>query len=1637
MTASVEDRIVAMKFDNALFEQKLSQTIQSLDKLRASLDLASSTRGMQELAAASKSFSMESMAASVDGMSAKFLALATVGITALSNLTTRAIEAGATFVKSLSLGPITQGFGEFELKMGSIQTIMAGSGASLEEVNQKLADLNAYSDRTIYSFADMTSNIGKFTNAGVSLDQSVGAIQGVANVAALAGANSEEASRAMYNFAQALSTGSVKLIDWKSIELANMGTVEFKQQIIDTAVAMGTLNKSADGTLTTLKGTEVNTKNFASTLNEAWFTSEVLTSTLGKFSDTTTDIGQRASEAATRIKTFSQMISTMKESVGSGWATTFENIFGNFEQGTELWTGINDAFSKVVGSSADARNLMLKTWNDFGSRTVFFESLGDILAYIGDIIKPIKDAFRDIFPKKTGEDLIRLTQQFSLWTDKLKIGGDTAKAIRTAFSGFFAILDIGWEIIKGVAKVFFSLVGGVWSLISPILKLAAGTGGVVTGFHDMLVGGGGISAFFEGITTSIDVMFSALKSLGSALIDLVKPLAPLFGAAFDAIKSFGSGVVNFFSGLGSVVLLPIKALQALTEAIGNFFSSLSFGRKDDNDVKKTSEELEESASLASRILDSLMNVFRQIGDAFDGIIGGIVDAFKGLGGAIAGALGSGNFDQVFNILKTGLLGGILFYIRKFFTQGLKLDFGQGAVFDKIKTMLDTVTSGLKSLQANVRADTLLKIAGAMGILAIAIIALSLVDAAALAKSMAAIAAGFTQLTAVMIILEKSSMGGGSIKIIAMATGMIALATAMALLVIPIKMLSTMDMGALAKGLVGVGAGMLIMATAMNIIGNAKNLAGIVRAGIAMIAISVAMIVLARAIKSFAEMNLTEMAFGLIQAGIGIGILIASLRLMPDDIAKKGIGLLILAFSLKSLARVVQMFAGIAFGTLAKGFISISLGLAAIGLAMQTMPDDMIQKSAALILVSGAMYILGKAVEQVGGLSFGTIIKGVGGLSVMLGVLAIAILAMDQAKSGVAGLVLAAGGLLVIGHAIEQVGKIPFGELLKGLAGLAAVVAVLAVASVAAPALLTLGVAFLAIGAGLALVGVGVAAAGKGIELLAKFGGEGMKHLVAALQEFIRQLPQFVSAFVAGLVQAFIEIGNQAPELVGVIKKMLIALLDAVKDVVPKIARTLGTIISEFLKLVRQKVPEFVKTGFTMLLAFLDGIRKNVGEIVNVVTEIITGFLDALADNSSEMVSSIFNFFREVLTSVAFELGKSTTLFIDVGIALIDGLITGVTQTLGNLLNFFIELPGKIIGIITDALGITSPSTVFLQIGVDILTGLLNGLVEFVPKVLNFFIELPGKILRAVGSLITTLLPKGVELLTGFLKGIVDKAGEVISWFGGVASKVLGAIGDLTRTLVGKGLDLLGGLLNGIISGATSIWNWFATLPGQVVTWIGDAGRILWDVGVAIIQGLWEGIKSAKDWLFDKLGQVAGWIPDPIKIVLGVESPSKVFMRIGENLIQGLVIGMTGMKPDIIAASTSVANAVTDGFGSPSVIDGLKKAMMSIPSTLSNMDEFNPTITPVLDLSNVRDASRNIDGLMGVSSITPAISIQQARTIATSEEVAKAQDETPVHSGPTEVTFEQNIYAPTALSTNDIYRNTKSQIALAKEELNIA
>lgn len=408
MSTTVDQRVVEMRFDNKHFEKNVSTTMSTLDKLKQKLNLTGATKGLNDVNAAAKNVNMTGLGAAVDTVSTKFSALQVMGVTALANITNSAVNAGKRIVSALTIDPVKTGFSEYETKINSIQTIMsntASKGTTMEDVTRVINELNTYADKTIYNFAEMTRNIGTFTAAGVGLEDSAAAIQGIANLAAASGSNSQQASTAMYQLSQALSTGVVKLMDWNSVVNAGMGGEKFQEALKATAREHGV----AVDDIIKKEG------SFRDSLQKNWLTADILNTTLKKFTtegakeyaksmqdsgkwtkeqaDALLKEAQAMEDAATKVKTFTQLWDTLKEAAQSGWGQTWELIIGDFEEAKEFLTGLSDIFGGIIDGISKSRNDLLGgALNPWGKFTKEINEAGiDTEAFNKKLIATAKD----------------------------------------------------------------------------------------------------------------------------------------------------------------------------------------------------------------------------------------------------------------------------------------------------------------------------------------------------------------------------------------------------------------------------------------------------------------------------------------------------------------------------------------------------------------------------------------------------------------------------------------------------------------------------------------------------------------------------------------------------------------------------------------------------------------------------------------------------------------------------------------------------------------------------------------------------------------------------------------------------------------------------------------------------------------------------------------------------------------------------------------------------------------------------------------------------------------------------------------------------------------------------------------------
>jgi tape measure domain-containing protein len=1592
--ASIDNRVVEMKFDNAAFQTKIDSTIKSIEKLDASLKLAEGTQGLKNVDAAAKEVNFGGISSALDGITSKFNVFSIVGITALVNVANKAVDAGIALGKSLSLDQVITGFREYETNMRSIQTIMANTrseGATLEQVNNALDILNQYSDQTIYNFSEMTKNIGTFTAAGVKLDTAVGSIKGIANLAAVSGSSSEQAANAMYQLSQAISTGSLKLMDWNSVVNAGMGGKVFQEALFETGKTLGTIsNVPIDQTFDdwTKAG-----NTFRGSLEKGWITSEVLTQTLRNFTgelskeqllaigytekqaNQIVEMGGVAVEAATKVRTFTQLIDVARESVASGWSQSFRIILGDFEQATELFSTISASFSGMVGRSADARNELLTDWASFGGRKAVINGVMNAATALSQVINRLQAAFARVFPPLTAVQLTKLSWAFEDFTKNLIPSQETLRNIGNIFEGVFSILEIGFTIVREAASSFKRLFVelGKSEGSSKLLDFIKGLADDFVKLNKILVDGQIIAKVFDVITDSI-IRF-AKDPVGelTKLKDAVVEAFNIISTGTESLGNLPSGVVDF--------LLKVRDAIFSLGDVTPFFAMLYTGFER---------------------LKSLTDAFDPIIEALSTFAGYIINWFKELFGKMGDAAEPGDFSKVLdgvNLAIVASIGGLLAFLAK----GVNVDLA-GGLFNQVRESLDEVTGTLKAMQMDLKANALLKIAAAIGILAVSLLLLASIDSASLTKALTAVAVGLGQLMVSFSILSKISGPKSAASFTIASSGLIALSGAVLLMAFAVKTLSGLSVGDLAKGLIAIT---LITETLVFVAKQLSgNTSGLIRAGIGLIGVGIALNILAAAVKLFSLMDLGEMAKGLLGVTIGLTVISTALQLMPSDSFSKAAGLILVAGALNILAIAVTVFSKMSWNEMAKGFGAVALGLTIIAVAMHLMPTNMLITAAGLIVVSGALVIIALALKEIANLSWNELAKGLVAIAGALLFLTIAAHAMQGAIGGAIAMTVMSVALLLIADALSTIGNLSWSEIIKGLIGIAATFAVIAIsATLIQPtigAILSLGAALLLIGVAVGVFGLGVNALARGIKVLVDMGQQGIDWFIALLDNLLERIPILAKALAIALLEIVDIVLEALPVIVVQLGVIIGHLIDTLIELLPKFKELIIELISTIIEVVDEKGVDVLMAGYRLLTGFISGLVDNVQDLVKAVADLIIAFLNALATKIPEIVAAGLNLLKEFIRGIvdnihvliegvgkvvgafitgvadlAEDIAKAgTQLLVDFLIGITNNLIK-ITETVATLIATFLDELSKNLQLVIDA-------------GFDFLTSFIQGITDKIPELGDAVWKLVNAFITEVGKNIQRIIDRGIDLAIAFINGIAsgslrfaDESMQIIVQF---IDDLADAIDKNAKGFRDAGFKMAGAIINGMTFG----------LAGKAK----DGVKAMWDVGTDIIGGA---LNVFKIW-----------------------SPSRVFRDMGENLVAGLAVGMQDTRP-AEKNSERLANRT---------ITSMQNTLSTLSDGLAVSTEFNPTITPVLDLTNVKMGAKSISDLVNVSDgISSTLTFKQAQTIANTE--VPTNDTVTTQTGNTEVTFEQNIYSPTQLSTADIYRQTRNQITLAKEELSIS
>lgn len=1270
MSTTIDERVVEMRFDNKQFEQNIQTSLSSLDKLKKSLNLEGAAKGLETVndAANKCSGNMSPLSNAVETVRVRFSALEVMAITALQNITNSALAAGKNLVSAFTIDPIKTGFEEYETQINAVQTILANTsskGTTLDQVNNALDELNHYADMTIYNFTEMTRNIGTFTAAGVDLDTSVAAIKGIANLAAVSGSNSQQASTAMYQLSQALAAGTVKLQDWNSVVNAGMGGQVFQDALKETAKVHGI----AIDEMIKDEG------SFRETLSKGWLTSDILTETLAKFTGdlnedqlrtmgytddqikSIMEMGKTANDAATKVKTFTQLFDTLKEAAQSGWTQSWEIIVGDFEEAKELLTEVSDTFSAVINASADARNKMLQDWKDLGGRTMMIEAVKNVFEGLVSVAKPVREAFNEIFPPMTGKQLAEITERIRDLTAKFKMGEESSKNLKNTFKGVFAVLDIVGQAFKAVA-------GGVGELIGLFLPAGNGVLSLTGSFGEYLVK-------LDETVKKTDIFGKAV----STVVDIVKTVITFVKTAGEKVKEFGKAAGEKFDFPG------FELFHSFLERVHDRMAQIGDGAgKMKSGVIVAFEMMGEALEKCK-----FLKVMEALWTAVKVIAGGIADAVGTMMGTLAEKLGNADFSGVLDILNSIAVGGIALSVSKFLKSVTEPLEGLNGVLEGVTGILDGVRGCFEAYQTNLKAGTLLKIGAAIALLAGSIVAISLIDSDKLSASLGAITVLFANLLGAMAIFNKISSDTG--KVSKACTAMIAMSVAVSILAGALKKVSDLDWGELARGLVGIaglttivvasskamassqkqvmkgatsliifGAAIKILASACedlsklqwDELGRGLTGVGVLFAEIAVflrvakfngkmistatgiVILSAAMKVLASACKDFGQMEWSEIGKGL----AGIGGLLAELAVFTNlagnakHVMSTGVALIAIGAAMKIFASAVKDFGQLQWDEIGRGLTAMGGALAEVAIAVNLMPKNMIGIGTGLVIVGGALEIIANCMSKFGGMQWEEIGRGLTVMGGALAELAISLNFMKGTLGGSAALLVASGALAVLAPVLSILGALSWEAIAKGLISIAGAFTIIGVAGAVltplVPTILALSGAFALIGVGVLTIGAGLLAAGTGLSALAigftalaTAGAAGATAIVAALTVIVTGIAGLIPAVLTkvgeGIIAICKVIAAGAPAIGEAVKAVVLTLIDVFVSCVPQLADGALQLVVGVLAALVTYTPQIVDLAFKFLIGILDGIASNLPSLIKAGVDVLVAFFAGIVD----------------------------------------------------------------------------------------------------------------------------------------------------------------------------------------------------------------------------------------------------------------------------------------------------------------------------------------------------------------------------------------------------------------------------------------
>ena len=1616
--ATIDERVVSLKMNNKQFLSAIQESASSMDKLKGALKLDQATSGFSRLSEIAKNTTFGDLAAKALDIGKNMTVMQGMGLAAFGGIGAAALSAGQQILSGF-FQTVKDGFNEYELKMRAIQTIMANTaekGTTLGEVKTSLAELNTYADKTVYSFSDMTNAIGLFTAAGVDLQTSVASIKGLSNLAAASGSTAQQTATAYTQLSQAISAGVVHLQDWNSLVNAGMGGESFRNALIETSRMMGT---GVDEAIAK-KG------NFRESLKEDWLTAQVMTTTLTALTNDLSEaqlvemgysedqaamlkrFAGNAFDAATKVRTFSQLIDTTKEAIGSGWAETFEILFGDFEEATDLFTGISNWLGQLISDSADARNSFLQMWKDMGGRSELVRGLTNIFKALVKIIGQVVSAFRAVFMNASPEGLYKLTKAFADFTEKLIITDNFADKLQWTFTGIFSVFHILWTIVSEVGQVIFTVAAHIIGALFPAFA------GVNSGIFQITKVLGKVIYWFDQWFTQLDI--------GGKVLKLLLPPIDLVG----------------------------KAIKWVVEKIHDFIMWLDVGTK----VTKVGQALKDLSSKFSLVKEAIKNsvigqqfitAFETVQDTIEKAKNKLHEFGENVGNKLKAKLNAGKaaISDYFKGFSLGDLSSSEVIIskltEKFNELGEKMKIAEKVQWlkEKLIELKDALEEVWKKIQNSSAWEKLGATAHAAGqkFKELAVSFRDWVNGHGDVKQKAGEAAGAVASVGTATAQAAKDAAGAAkqnfllkwaedIKRIAQQLHLPELFETIKQKLVEFKNfikqqfapdvkgaamkafgglgealsksnenLKSYDMGKILVG--AIGAGTLVAFTrwinsfkknfdkigdVAEKFGNVLDQLGGVLEGFqerlkakALLTIAIALGVLAGAL---VVMSLVPAPKLLITLGV-MKILFNMLNDMIESMGKMVafkkhapliMGLLIaLGAALILMAVAVRILSGMDVKGALVGVIAMQVLLGSLAEFMkQTTHLKGVERGATLLLgLAVACILLSTAVYMLGSMKLGTALQGVIALNLIIWTLTgfMQLVSQNPFMAKGAGILLGlAVSVNILVSAIYLLGSMDTGRLVQGTVAVTVLIAVLSVATNVAGRSGGRGAAaILAMSIGImALVGAVYILGSMDIVKLA----QGMIALAAGLA---------ILVFAMAAADTFKE--GAIGLAIGSISLMVFAEAMERLSGLSWMQVAIGLVA--------------LAGGFIVLLAAAY-VAEMVAPGLILLTAVLLAFGLALLPISIGLAA-----FAAVL-GICATTGSAAFLVLTEGLQQLGAILPQLAIDLANAIaNFIITLGDK------------APE---LAVAMAKLIGaMLYAIIENTPLVVSAIFTLISAILTEMDNHAYEYGAKGADTVAKFIQGIADNMQSIINAGADLVINFLDGIGNNAGRIIDKAAWTILKFLEGVRDAINNYAPRFRRV-GNEIAWAiidgvtGGLASKAWKIGSELVNGAKNGISKMKSYL-------------------GIASPSRLMKTIGGFMGEGLAIG-------IRAEHENIANA-SEGMGK-TAYEALSQALEGVNELIEEDPSYKPEVKPVLNLEEMEKQAKGINSLM------PAIgtTLNAANGARPTIPVDAKFDDKNSQNGATNITFNQTNNSPEALDAADIYRNTKTQLAMAKDALTV-